>query len=247
MVIRTQNLSESASDYAYWILHTNIIQMLLPPGTVISPAELAGELKISRTPIQSACARLAAEGLLTIVPQKGSYVSIINLQRVYESVYMRSLLDQAAARLLCASSQQEELFLALQANLHQQEFILENNLQADMFELDNQFHSILYQWCEMDNIRKAIVGISADQNRVRYMKLKSKIRLGETISEHKEIFYAIKQRDSESAARLSHEHVAKFGEDIARVYYQNPSYFSHWEENLPNRFASKQATFYIPL
>lgn len=244
MVIYPHKSSESATEYAYRVLQKNIIHMLLPPGTAISPLEVASELNISRTPLQSACTRLAADGLLTIFPQKGSYVSLIDIQRVYESVYMRNILDQAAVRHLCSSSRFEEAICALEANINQQEFSLKINDADEITKLDNKFHAIIYEMSGMSNIQNALTSIVADQDRVRYMKMQSKIRMDDTVKEHKDLLNAIKRQDEDLASMLSYEHVSKFGVDITSVYNQNPSYFSNWDENLLSHFVCKKELFY---
>ena len=218
--------------------------MNLPPGTAISPVEVAAELGISRTPLQSACTRLASDGLLSIVPQKGSYVSLIDLQRVYESVYMRNILDQAAVRRLCTSPRLDEAILALEANLNQQEFFIKTNAAQEITELDIEFHNIIYTMSEMSNIQNALRSISTDQDRVRYMKMQSKIRMHETVKEHQDLLNAIKDHDGDLVSMLSYEHVSKFGVDMSSIYEQNPAYFSNWDENLLSHFVCKKELFY---
>lgn len=244
MIIYPHKTSESATDYAYRVLQKNIIHMTLPPSTVISPLEVATELGISRTPLQSACTRLASDGLLTIVPQKGSYVSLIDLQRVYESVFMRNILDQAAVRRLCSSPRLDEAILALEANLNQQDFFLKTNAANEITELDNEFHNIIYTMSEMSNIQIALSSISTDQDRVRYMKTQSQIRMHETVKEHKDLLQAIKAQDGDLVSRLSYEHVSKFGVDMASIYEQNPAYFTNWDENMLSHFVCKKELFY---
>lgn len=218
--------------------------MVLPPGTAISPIEVAAELGISRTPLQSACSRLAADGLLTIFPQKGSYVSLIDLQRVYESVYMRNILDQSAVRNLCGSPRLKEALLPLEANLNQQEFSLKMATVEEIIELDNRFHKIIYEMGGMSNIQRALSSISADQDRVRYMKLKSKIRMTETVNEHRKLLKSIKQRDADSASMISYEHISNFGVDITSIYNQHPDYFTNWDEKLWTNVVCQEEIFY---
>lgn len=244
MEIYPQKASESATEYAYRVLQKNIIHMNLPPCTAISPLEVAAELRISRTPLQSACSRLASDGLLSVIPQKGSYVSLIDLQRVYESVFMRNILDQAAVRRLCASPRLEEAILALEANLNQQEFFLKSSMAQEIIELDNEFHSIIYTMSDMSNILTAVSSISTDQDRIRYMKMQSNIRMRDTVKEHKELLKAIKQQDGDLVSRLSYEHVSKFGVDITSIYEQTPTFFTNWDENLLSYYVCRKEIFY---
>lgn len=244
MILSPHRTAESATEYAYRVLQNNIVHMILTPGTAISPLEAAAELNISRTPLQSACSRLASDGLVTIIPQKGSYVSLIDLQRVYESVFMRNLLDQAAVRRLCTGVKSEEAILALEANLNQQEFYLKTNAAQEIMELDNEFHSTIYTMSGLSNVQAALGNLFMDQDRVRYLKMQSKIRMQDTVAEHKALLAAIKIGDGDLGSRLSYEHVSKFGVDMASIYEQNKTFFSNWDENLLSHFECKHELFY---
>lgn len=59
-----QNPFARLGDCVYQVLYEAIIELDLPPGTVLSETALARELDISRTPIRSAFIRLAKNGLL---------------------------------------------------------------------------------------------------------------------------------------------------------------------------------------
>lgn len=62
--IMQQNPFARLGDSVYQVLYEAIIELQLPPATILSETALAKELNISRTPIHSAFNRLAAEGLL---------------------------------------------------------------------------------------------------------------------------------------------------------------------------------------
>jgi len=73
----------------------NKIQYLeLKPGEIINEKQLADELGVSRTPIREALILLARENLISIYPQKGTYVSKIDLRRVSEMLYMRTIIEE---------------------------------------------------------------------------------------------------------------------------------------------------------
>ncbi len=59
-----QNPFARLGDAVYQVLYEAIIELNIPPGTVLSETRLAKELNISRTPLRNAFIRLAAEGLL---------------------------------------------------------------------------------------------------------------------------------------------------------------------------------------
>ncbi len=67
----TSNISETV----YAVLRKNIINLTLAPGTLISETDVAERLSVSRTPVREAFIRLSHEALVSIFPQKGTFVS----------------------------------------------------------------------------------------------------------------------------------------------------------------------------
>ncbi|WP_137657311.1 GntR family transcriptional regulator [Listeria newyorkensis] len=65
-----QNLEQQAYDY---ILHL-ITSCQLADGEFINQSFIAAKLKMSRTPIRNAIARLAGEGIITLFPCRGAFV-----------------------------------------------------------------------------------------------------------------------------------------------------------------------------
>ena len=91
--IKNAGTKETIRNQVYNILKENIIQANLKPGTQVSEQELGDELKVSRTPVREAMIHLAQEELVEIIPQKGTYISKINIEAVEESRYMRQILE----------------------------------------------------------------------------------------------------------------------------------------------------------
>jgi DNA-binding GntR family transcriptional regulator len=63
------------------------------------PEEIAAEIGMSRMPIREAFRRLAAEGLVTIRPNRGCVVSGLTLDGIFEVFEVRSVLEGLAVRL----------------------------------------------------------------------------------------------------------------------------------------------------
>ena len=89
----TQSSIRSARDQVYYWLKEDIMKFRLIPGTHISEKEISGKYEVSRTPVREAFLQLAKEGLLEIYPQKGTRVSLIDLDLVEEARFMRENLD----------------------------------------------------------------------------------------------------------------------------------------------------------
>ncbi len=73
----------------------NIIKLHLTPGSAISEAEIADRLAVSRTPIREAFIRLVEDGLLETYPQKGSIISLIDIEQAEEMRFVRKIIEKA--------------------------------------------------------------------------------------------------------------------------------------------------------
>ncbi|MFC6169607.1 GntR family transcriptional regulator [Loigolactobacillus jiayinensis] len=233
-----------ASDYAYEVLYNKIISIDLAPGTSVSPTQLSKNLGISRTPIQRACTKLAENGLLEVLPQRGSYVSLININRVYESFYMRNLLEQAAIQQVCGLNDRNKVAFLLEQNIYNQRKALEHNLYEKYFEYDNNFHHIIYNAANMLYIEQAMAQVSLDQNRIRQLKILSNIRIDPTLNEHQKILDSIKSGDADAASFNIYVHISKFAEDTISIHEKYPDYFSNWKSAQDIKPSLQKQNFY---
>ncbi len=96
------------AEKAYRRLEEMIVTLRLPPGEVLSEAELAKKLKIGRTPIREALQRLAREGLVLILPWRGVLVSEVNVNTQLRLLEVRRELERLMARLASSRATDEE-------------------------------------------------------------------------------------------------------------------------------------------
>ena len=87
------------ASQVYEHLMERILDMELEPFRELSEARLAAEFGISRTPVREALARLARRGLVDILPQRGTRVSPLSVDRIAKSRFIREALERPLARL----------------------------------------------------------------------------------------------------------------------------------------------------
>ena len=100
---------ESNRDYAFRVIRENIIKLELKPGTMISEQDPAYELDLSRTPVHEALQELSKSKIVEVFPQKGSLVSLINLELVDEAVFVRATLESAITEEACKLATAEDI------------------------------------------------------------------------------------------------------------------------------------------
>jgi len=92
------------AEIALQEIRTAIIEGTLPLGSALSEGQLAASLGISKTPVREALAQLRMEGLVTIVPQSGTFVFTPSAAEVSELCEFRQTLEAAALRLAIAGN-----------------------------------------------------------------------------------------------------------------------------------------------
>ena len=137
-----QGEPHSLADKAYQLLVRKIIRVELAPGTVLVEKSLIEQLGIGRTPIREALQRLAIEGLVTHLTNRGMLVSEISATTVQEIYEFRLLVDGYAERLAAtrATPKQIEELASLQKELV--EATEEDDIDRYVL-LDRSFYEVL--------------------------------------------------------------------------------------------------------
>jgi DNA-binding GntR family transcriptional regulator len=215
---------ESAREFVVRTLKTSIINLTLKPGQNVSEKEIADELGVSRTPVREALIKLAQEELVEIYPQRGTYISLIDLDIVEEANFLRVTLEKVIVKLAC-QTMTDKYIMALEENLKLQEFYAENKNSLKLLEIDNQFHRIIFKACKKERTFSLMESINTHFNRVRMLRLAANINLDKVLSQHREILAAIKEKNSEQAEQAMELHLDSRDIETVILKEQYPDYF----------------------
>lgn len=92
----------SGATHVYEALKSEIIALTLAPGSTIDETVLATRFNLSRTPIREAMVRLAAEGLITTLPNRATIVSQIDFLNLSQFFDALTLMYRVTTRLAAA-------------------------------------------------------------------------------------------------------------------------------------------------
>ena len=144
-----------AAEQAAASLRDEILSGLIPSGTRLGEAELAGRLSVSRTPIREALSRLAAEGLVEIQPNRGARVATWTTEQLREIFELRLRLEPHAVRQAVpnlSGSQLDEL-----------DELAEAMNRADLsrlVELNRRFHGLFIDAAGSPPLAAALRGVT---------------------------------------------------------------------------------------
>jgi DNA-binding GntR family transcriptional regulator len=202
------------------------------PGSALSEQEIAVMLKVSRTPVREAFIQLSHEYLLDILPQKGTYISLIDSENVQESKFLRETLEEAIIQIACKAFPHEKIF-ELQSVLILQELCLQEKNYSKFYELDETLHSTIFEGCRKARIWAMIQQMHTHYNRVRRLHITGGHELNLVLEQHKILVQAIREGNVELGKRTIDLHLNKVRIDIRELANRYPHYFKqpiqNWE------------------
>lgn len=215
---------ESTREFVYRFLKTNMMRLTLAPGAALSEKEVADALQVSRTPVREAFIQLAQEGLLDVFPQRGTYVSLIDLDSVEESKFLRETLEIAVVKLACEHFPGEQLF-ELQSNIALQELCFKEKNSRKFFELDEELHRTIFTGCKKARIWAIMQQLHSHYNRVRMLNVASGHDLLVLLQHHQELVKAVREKNVELGIQTVRLHLNKVKVDIEDLMHDFGHYF----------------------
>lgn len=181
------------------LVRQRIYQRELPPGSWIDEMKMVEALGISRTPLREALKVLAAEGLVTMKPRRGAYVTEISEKDLRDVYHLLALLESDATAMAAlhasttALQELQDLHLALENAVH------DANL---FFQINEQFHMQLLALCDNRFLLQTVADLRKVMKLNRHLSLFKQGRIQDSLQEHGVIMLYLHERNPE-AARLA--------------------------------------------
>lgn len=204
---------ESSADRIINALQRGLMVGEIPIGTWLRHDALAAEFGVSRTPVREALRVLAAQGVITIVPNRGARVNGLSVRDIREIGEIRAELNGLAAELAASRIDDAQTLRLLHAWDDFREALEagapETRLSALWVEANEDFHGTIVDAAENRQLQITL----ADLHRRVPRNLSfsgyagSSHRLRNNLSEHEAIARAIADRDPAGARTLASAHV----------------------------------------
>ena len=200
-----QHKTVSLADQVFEHLETDILSGKYARGEILTESKLSAELGVSRTPIIEALRRLEQEHIIE-ESGKGSIVIGITENDLIDIFLIREKLECMAASLAAERCTEEQL-AELKETLEFQEFYLSKQDAEHIKLMDNKFHRTLYRLTGSMTFYDTLVPLHKKIKKYRRASVESKSRANASVLEHRKIFEAIAEKNSELAAKYAKEHV----------------------------------------
>ena len=205
-------------------LRQAIVDRRLKPEQRLVERELIEQTGVSRTTIREVLRQLAAEGLVTTIPHKGTVVASPSVERAAELYEVRAVLEGMAARQFAERATDLHLRALRRAleRIEKRAGSGQANSQA-MLEAKKEFYDALFEGAANGTIQSIVESLQARVTVLRAASLSQPGRAAQTVEEVREIVEALEARDGDRAAAACVHHVNEAARTVFEALAQAPA------------------------
>ena len=183
------------------LLREAIVEQRLEPGHRLIERELVEQIGVSRTTIREVLRQLAAEGLVTTIPQKGAIVAMPSTEEAIELYEVRAALEGLTARRFVAHASESQVAALRSAFELIEETTVDGGDIRAMLRAKGLFYDVLLKGAGNRSVYAILSGLQARVSVLRSNSLSRPGRPAAAVAEIRAIVEAIEARDGEAAAR----------------------------------------------
>lgn len=187
-------------------LRDMIVEGVLVAGEKVPERELCEKLGVSRTPMREALKVLAADGLLTLQPNKGARVRAISTTELEDVFPLMGALEALAGELACVNIRPEQL-LEIRQN---HDAMLDCFHAADLpgyFSHNRRIHELIMEAADNQTLIDMYRSLAVRVRRSRYQAKMSCERWQQAVNEHELMMSALEARDPLALGAILKRHI----------------------------------------
>jgi len=218
---------KNSKDDIYLAIKKDILTLNLKPGQRISENEISVKYNVSRTPVKTAFLYLRGERLIEIVPQTGTFVTLLDLDLIREIVMIRKTMEAQVINSIIANLSDETLQL-LRDNLEQQYRIVtaEYTDPIEFYDVDSKFHEICFETAGRKKLWHIIQDFQVHYTRFRMLDYINMGKLDHIYHEHLEMLELLEKRRIDMIDAFLHKHLfGNFGRLGQKLHTEFREYF----------------------
>jgi len=187
----------------------------------LSENELAQSFGVSRTPIREALGKLEEEKLVSILPQYGTFVAPILIDRVFTDQFVREALECAAigeAAVRCGGADAK----ALRAIVEQQRSAPS---EKAFFAADEAMHRALMALAGQEAAWQVVDAAKVNWDRIRHLSVRHTLKRRSILAEHERIIEAVIAGDRDGAVAAMRTHLRGVFASSEQMMRMHPEFF----------------------
>ncbi|GGL95478.1 GntR family transcriptional regulator [Nakamurella endophytica] len=210
----------SAADRAYQHIRDGILSRRYGDNDLLGEGRLAEETGVSRTPVREALVRLAADGLVQLLPKRGALVLPVTASEARDVLETRELVEGHCVRAVVEAGGGPALAAQLEEPLHRLDLAADTGDLAGYVTADRDFHATvvaaagnrilirLYAGLRDRQLRMGAANLGAPDGRI------DEQRMRRTVRDHRDIAAAIGRGDVAGALAVTARHLAQAARDL---------------------------------
>jgi DNA-binding GntR family transcriptional regulator len=201
---------------AYDYVREKIITLGFKPGQFITDTEIAGELKISRTPVREAFYRLEKEGLLINEARRGWRVYTLSLEDIHDIFDIKEAVEGMIAR-HAAACEDENLKARLAQYFEDMRVAAESGDTTAWLNADIGLHEVLFDMVGNERAARIVTNLNDQWHRLRIGFATLQGRTKRSVSEHEAFVNAILEGDGDKAETHIRQHLNRVRSELVHL------------------------------
>ncbi|MBP1968567.1 DNA-binding GntR family transcriptional regulator [Virgibacillus natechei] len=196
------------TSQVYDVLRSKIIAGEYSPGDKLDIHKLADEFGVSRSPVKDAINQLVYDGLLEIIPRKGTYVTELNFTEFIEVLDARLMIELWAGKQVIQFISADKV-----ENWGQIVQEMDSLLKATPFpfetynKVDRKFHMTLIEWTGNNKIIELFSSLNTHVSLSRIVHSTSLESTTKRHTDHWHLYEAMRERDFSAFSNVITEHI----------------------------------------
>lgn len=207
---------QNLANVIYTDLKKQIVELRLPPGSVLLERPLAESLGTSRTPVREALKRLAQDGWILWQERRRAVVRDISLKDVHEVFMLREMVETFAIRHIFLNGEPRLLAGLLVPIINRMQENIGNPLVFN--EEDMKFHSCIVEHLENDRLNAMWSRIRDEITRIAIYSVHERRGPEAIIEEHEALVDGFWERNCEKTVSSMVEHFRKIQEAYSEKF-----------------------------
>ncbi|MDE2561103.1 MAG: GntR family transcriptional regulator [Sphingomonadales bacterium] len=204
-------------DNAYLAIRDGIIKGIYPQGSHITAQQLAEANGLSRTPVREAMRRLSAEGLVSLIPNRGAFVSRWTRAEIDQTYELRVLLEAFAAQMAAERATEEQVGRLRELAVRMRDEVEGTTIDHEAIAAVNgEFHRAVLDSSGNARLRDIIGSLTEMPLVLVTFRNYSRAELQRSASQHLELVDAISVRDGNWAHAVMTAHIRSARHTLVR-------------------------------
>ena len=213
---------QSVVDVVTADLRHKIIRGALTSGQRIKEVEIAREFNTSRPPVRESFKILESEGLITIRPRRGAFVSEITQKDIWEIYTVYAALTDLAIELAIEKVSAEDIGKLENCIKKMEEGVYQEPEDVDKYHKYHRiFHENILQIAENNRLMKICISLNNQTLKFSKIIFSNKEYRMASFQNHKEILETIRMKNRDQAKRVSYDHVMEGMKNLQGIFEES--------------------------